>query len=334
MLSLTQLWYAPRWYHWPVIIVLLPLTLVFALLAILRRFAFRTGFKKSSKIAAPVIIVGNISVGGNGKTPLVVYLAQLLQKQGFQPGILTRGYGGKSAVYPLAVTAQSLVTQVGDEPMLMRQHVSCPLVVDPIRARGAQYLLEQFQCNVIICDDGLQHYALQRDIEIVVMDGKRGLGNQLLLPAGPLRERAWRLKTADFIVINGQAKAEHEFAMSLLPGDLINVKNPNISCKVSELMGPVTALAGIGHPQRFFDLLAKYPLKLNNTLIFVDHHQFSVNDLPAETIIMTEKDAVKCREFAHQDCWYLPVQAQLSESFAQQLLSKLRNSNTAQSTQI
>lgn len=333
MLSLTQLWYAPRWYHWLVISLLLPLSLVFALLAILRRFAFRTGFKKSTKIAVPVIIVGNISVGGNGKTPLVVYLAQLLQKQGYQPGILTRGYGGSSAVYPLAVTAQSQVTQVGDEPMLMRQHVNCPLVVDPIRARGAQYLLEQFECNVIICDDGLQHYALQRDIEIVVMDGKRRLGNQLLLPAGPLREGAWRLKRADFIVINGQAKAEHEFAMSLLPDDLINVKNPNISCKVSELMGPVTALAGIGHPQRFFDLLATYPLTLRSTLSFVDHHQFSVNDLPAETIIMTEKDAVKCREFAHQDCWYLPVQAQLSESFAQQLLNKLRNINTAQSTQ-
>lgn len=332
MFSLTQLWYAPRWYHWLLIVLLLPLTAVFALVAATRRLAFRIGLKKSSKINAPVIIVGNISVGGNGKTPLVVYLAQLLGSQGYKPGVLTRGYGAKSNNYPLVVTAQSQVAAVGDEPMLMIQHVACPLVVDPIRARGAQYLLDQFHCDVIICDDGLQHYALKRDIEIVVMDGKRRLGNQLLLPAGPLRERAWRLHSADFIVINGQTKSSDEFAMQLLAGDLINVKNPQLKCKVSDLSGPVSALAGIGHPQRFFDLLATYAIDLKATLSFVDHHQFTLNDLPAETLIMTEKDAVKCREFAHQDCWYLPVQAQLAESFSHKILSKLQAINAAKST--
>jgi tetraacyldisaccharide 4'-kinase len=324
VLNLTQIWYAPRWYHWLLIFLLLPLSFLFAFLAATRRFAFRYGFKKATKVGVPVIIVGNISVGGNGKTPLVVYLAQLLRLEGYKPGVLTRGYGGKSEVYPLKVDGNSQVTSVGDEPMLMSQHIDCPLVVDPIRARGAEYLINQFNCDVIICDDGLQHYALKRDIEIVVMDGQRRLGNQLLLPAGPLRERSWRLKKVDFVVINGVPKTSQEFAMTLVAGDLVNVSDPHRKCKVSDLSGPVTALAGIGHPQRFFDLLASYQLEIKNTISFVDHHQFTISDLPLDTLIMTEKDAVKCREFAHQNCWYLPVQAQLSEPFSKELLEKLR----------
>ncbi|MDP5033030.1 MAG: tetraacyldisaccharide 4'-kinase [Paraglaciecola sp.] len=329
MFSLTQLWYAPRWYHWPIIVLLLPLTLLFAILAKLRRLAFRLGLKVSSRAEVPVIIVGNISVGGNGKTPMVVFLAQFLSEQGYQPGVLTRGYGGKSSQYPKAVTEHSIVTQVGDEPMLMRQHISCPLVVDPVRTRGAQFLVKECKCDVIICDDGLQHYALKRDIEIVVIDGKRRLGNGLLLPAGPLREGAWRLQQADFVVINGKTQAPSEYAMSLEAGDLINVKDPRLSRKVTSLVGPVTALAGIGHPQRFFDLLASYPLEINKTISFVDHHQFSADDLPNDVLIMTEKDAVKCRDFAHQDCWYLPVKAQLSAAFSSEILAKLRTINAS-----
>lgn len=319
------MWYAPRWYHWPLIALLLPFTLLFAVLAYLRRLAFKFGLKKSTKVQATVIIVGNVSVGGNGKTPLVVFLAQLLAAQGFKPGVLTRGYGAKSTKYPLPVSGQSHVTEVGDEPMLMRQHIACPLVVDPIRARGAHYLVDECHCDVIICDDGLQHYALKRDIEIVVMDGKRRLGNTLLLPAGPLREGAWRIEQADFVVINGQSNTANEYAMNLQPGDLINIKNPSIRCKVNELIGPVSALAGIGHPQRFFDLLARYSVNISAKVSFVDHHKFSLNDLPAGHVIMTEKDAVKCQAFAHQDCWYLPVQAQLSEGFSERLLAKLHS---------
>jgi tetraacyldisaccharide 4'-kinase len=321
--SLSQLWYAPRWYHWCLIILLLPLSLLFMLISAGRRQAFKLGVKPSSKVNAAVIIVGNISVGGNGKTPLVVYLAQLLTEQGYKPGILTRGYGGKSADYPLLVDKHSQVSVVGDEPMLMCQHVSCPLVVDPLRARGAEYLVSQCHCDVIICDDGLQHYALKRDIEIVVMDGQRRLGNHLLLPAGPLREGKWRLKTVDFIVINGELATDTEYAMSLQPGDLINVKDPQRSCLMTEMTEAVTAMAGIGNPQRFFSLLESQGIGIKKQLSFVDHHDFKACDLPIDTVLMTEKDAVKCRDFAHEDCWYLPVQAKMTESFSRDLMAKL-----------
>ena len=329
MFSFSQLWYAPRWYHWVFILLLLPLSLLFALISATRRQAFKLGIKQSSKVNAAVIIVGNISVGGNGKTPLVVYLAQLLTEQGYRPGILTRGYGGKSELYPLQVNAHSQVAEVGDEPMLMIQHVTCPLVVDPVRARGANYLVEQCQCDVIICDDGLQHYALQRDVEIVVMDGHRRLGNQLLLPAGPLREGKWRLKTSDFIVTNGELAQEGEYAMTLQPGDFININDPQRKCKLSDMQQAVTALAGIGNPQRFFSLLETHDITMKQQLSFVDHHDFKANDLPEGTVLMTEKDAVKCRPFAHADCWYLPVKANLDASFSAALLTKLQNiSNT------
>ncbi|KXI28983.1 tetraacyldisaccharide 4'-kinase [Paraglaciecola hydrolytica] len=324
MFSLSQLWYAPRWYHWCVIILLLPLSLLFMLLASGRRQAFKLGFKKSNKVNAFVIIVGNISVGGNGKTPLVVYLAQLLTEQGYKPGVLTRGYGGKSVDYPVLVDENSQAAVVGDEPLLMRQHIFCPIVIDPIRSQGAAYLVKQCHCDVIICDDGLQHYALQRDIEIVVMDGQRRLGNHLLLPAGPLREGKWRLNTVDFIVTNGEHVENGEYAMGLQPGNLINVKNPNRHCGICDITEPVTALAGIGNPQRFFSLLATYQLNIKQQLSFVDHHAFKASDLPTGTVLMTEKDAVKCRDFAHDDCWYLPVKATLAETFNRALLAKLQ----------
>ena len=324
MFSISHLWYSPRWYHWVLIILLLPLTVLFALISATRRQAFKFGFKQSCKVDAAVIVVGNISVGGNGKTPLVVYLAQLLTEHGYRPGILTRGYGGKSKLYPLQVTADSNVAEVGDEPMLMVQHITCPLVVDPLRARGANHLVAQCHCDVIICDDGLQHYALQRDVEIVVMDGHRRLGNQLLLPAGPLREGKWRLSSADFVVTNGELAQKGEYAMSLQPGDFINVKHPERRCKIGDMSGSVTALAGIGHPQRFFSLLAKNNIQIKQQLSFVDHHDFKASDIPAGTVLMTEKDAVKCLTFVHDDCWYLPVKANLSETFSRELLNKLR----------
>jgi tetraacyldisaccharide 4'-kinase len=325
VLSLSQLWYAPRWYHWAVILFLLPFTLLFALLSALRRCLFRNGFKPSVKLNVPVIVVGNISVGGNGKTPLVVFLAQLLTENGYRPGVLTRGYGAKSVAYPLNVEATSLVTEVGDEPMLMRQHILCPLVVDPLRSRGAEHLVNSHACDVIICDDGLQHYALQRDIEIVVMDGQRRCGNQLLLPAGPLREGQWRLDTVDFIVVNGHSHQEHEYLMTLQPDQLVNIVDPSLTKAVNALPNDTVAAAGIGNPQRFFQMLNTLGIEPAQCISFPDHHQFTRQDFPlASTVVMTEKDAVKCRHFAKNNWWYLPVQAQLSADFSQQLLHKLQ----------
>jgi tetraacyldisaccharide 4'-kinase len=287
------MWYSPSWYHWPVIILLLPLSAVFWVLSSLRRMLFRLQIKPSIDIPVPVIVVGNTSVGGNGKTPMSVdYISE--------------------------------VDRVGDEAILMRQHINCPLVVDPIRPRGAMKLVETHKCDVIICDDGLQHYALNRDIEIVVIDGQRLCGNKLLLPAGPLREGSWRLDRVDFLVLNGGSVTNGEYLMSLEAGRLINVKYPNKSLSINDLSLPVTALAAIGNPQRFFSLLEKKRVKLKEQISFVDHHAFSKKDIPSGTVIMTEKDAVKCTLIAHDDCWYLPVSARLTTQFESQLLQKLK----------
>jgi len=322
---LERVWYQHRWYHWPLLCLLAPLSLLFWALSALRRLAFIVGVKQTEKVSAAVVIVGNISVGGNGKTPLVVCLAQWLRQEGYRPGILSRGYGGNSNTYPVSVTAESLAQEVGDEPVLMRQHVLCPMVVDPLRPRGALMLIEQHKCDVILCDDGLQHYALERDIEIVVMDGNRRCGNEFLLPMGPLREGLWRLDKADFVVLNGGLATRGEHLMSLAPGRLVNVKYPNQSKSLTDFASPVIAAAGIGNPQRFFELLAAKQVKLKACLSFADHYQFKESDLPQETVLMTEKDAVKCRHFAHDDWWYLPVSAKLTEQFKQQFLLKLKS---------
>jgi tetraacyldisaccharide 4'-kinase len=317
-------WYASRWYHWPAIILLLPLTALFWLLSALRRTLFRVNFFASITIPVPVIVVGNISVGGNGKTPLVVYLAKRLRQEGYHPGVLSRGYAGKNACYPMSVEQGSKVDVVGDEAILMWQHINCPLVVDPVRPRGAIELVNKHKCDVIICDDGLQHYALNRDVEIVVIDGQRRCGNNFLLPTGPLREGLWRLNTVDFLVLNGGLVTNGEYLMSLEAGKLINVKHPNKSLSISAITSPVSALAGIGNPQRFFSLLEKKQVKLKHQISFIDHHAFSEADIPSGTVIMTEKDAVKCTQIAHDDCWYLPVSASLTSEFESQLLQKLK----------
>lgn len=319
-----NMWYSPSWYHWPVIILLLPLSALFWVLSSLRRMLFRLQIKPSVDIPVPVIVVGNTSVGGNGKTPLVVHLAKRLRQAGYHPGVLSRGYGGKNVTYPMSVDYISEVDRVGDEAILMRQHINCPLVVDPIRPRGAMKLVDTHKCDVIICDDGLQHYALNRDIEIVVMDGQRRCGNKLLLPAGPLREGSWRLDRVDFLVLNGGSVTNGEYLMSLEAGRLINVKYPNKSLSINDLSLPVTAMAAIGNPQRFFSLLEKKQVKLKEQISFVDHHAFSKKDIPSGTVIMTEKDAVKCTLIAHDDCWYLPVSARLTTQFESQLLQKLK----------
>ncbi|MDF2179983.1 tetraacyldisaccharide 4'-kinase [Aliiglaciecola sp. CAU 1673] len=317
-------WLEKRWYAPDILIwLLLPLTLLFWLVSATRRLLFRLGVKATEKVAAPVIVVGNISVGGNGKTPLVIRLCQWLKQQGYHPGVVSRGYGGKSPHYPLTVEANSDPKLVGDEPVLMRQHLGCPLVVDPDRVRGAQALIDQYQCDIIVCDDGLQHYRLHRDIEILVMDGERRHGNGYLLPMGPLREGLWRAQNVDFIVVNGGLARPGEHLMSLEPGQLVNVKYPSQTQSISELKRPAIAVAGIGNPQRFFKTLSARRVKIKDTLSFPDHHPFQEADIPDDLVLMTEKDAVKCRPFAKSQWWYLPVSAKLTEQFKQQLLAKI-----------
>jgi tetraacyldisaccharide 4'-kinase len=274
-----------------------------------------------------VIVVGNITVGGTGKTPLVLYLLEQLQEQGFKPGVISRGYGGKSTVYPQLVTANSMAFAVGDEPLLLAKRSGCPVVVDPNRPRGARYLLENHDCNLIISDDGLQHYALARDIEMVVIDGKRRMGNGLCLPAGPLREPVSRLQSVDFVLVNGEAKT-HELAMQLKPLQWVNVAEPARTLPLSAFQGKkVHAVAGIGNPQRFFETLQTLGCEAS-VQAFADHHRYVASDLAFADglpVLMTEKDAVKCQAFAKQQHWYLQIAAELPSTFMLQLLAKLQS---------
>lgn len=320
MSFLEKCWYNNN----PLVWLLSPVTALFWLVSTLRKLSYDKGWRRAHRLPVPVIIVGNISVGGTGKTPLVIRLAQLLRQEGYHPGILSRGYGGSNVSYPHLVLEGDSPAMVGDEPALMRQHLQCPIVVDPNRARGGEFLLKQHRCDVVLCDDGLQHYALARDVEIVVMDGQRRLGNNHLLPMGPLRESADRMKSVDFVVINGGMVRKGDFLMSLESGRLVNIKHSSKSMSLSELDNEATAVAAIGNPQRFFDLLKSKQVKLKQCLTFSDHHAFKQQDLPKGTVIMTEKDAVKCKEFAEDDWWYLPVSAKLTEEFRQLFLKKIK----------
>lgn len=275
----------------------------------------------------PVIVVGNISVGGNGKTPLVITLCKWLYQNGYRPGVISRGYGGSMQDFPYAVTPNDNPKQVGDEPYLMSKNIDNPIVIDPIRSRGAKYLVEKLQCNVIISDDGLQHYALKRDVEIAVIDGNRRHGNGYLLPMGPLRERTTRLKSVDYIVVNGGESDNSEIPMLLTSGQLVNVADRHNKMNIDDVSEPVIAMAGIGNPQRFFDTLKSKGVKLAKEMSFPDHHAFKPSDLNFDLsegangmVLMTEKDAVKCEIFAQNNWWYLPVTGTLPDDFLKNIL--------------
>ncbi|GEA13266.1 tetraacyldisaccharide 4'-kinase [Alteromonas sp. KUL49] len=298
-----------------------PLTLLFYLLSTLRRKLYKAGVLKSTSCSAKVIVVGNISVGGNGKTPVVLALASYYQNKGLDVGILSRGYGGKSPSYPKEVTLATPASEVGDEPKLLKSRANVTVVVDPVRARGAEFLASELGCDIIICDDGMQHYALQRDVEIVVMDERR-LGSGLLLPMGPLREGRWRLDTVDAIIHNTSSVFEEisprtkEFGMVLEGNEFVSVACPERVKSVDSFVGgTLSAIAGIGYPQRFFDTLKSMGLTIKQAIPFVDHHSFEPSDIPSGTVLMTEKDAVKVTDFAHEDCWYLPVTATIAPEF-------------------
>lgn len=327
MSGLVKHWYSKSLLVW----LLLPFSLLFGVITSVRRTAYALGIKKVFRPTAKVIVVGNISVGGNGKTPVVLALSRYYQEKGLRVGILSRGYGGKSSYYPRQVTPNDDAAEVGDEPRLLAIRSKVPVVVDPIRSRGAAYLSNDLHCDLIICDDGLQHYALARDAEIIVMD-ERLVGNGYLMPMGPLREGLWRLKTVDAIVHNRTDNAfpsldiepTKQYLMRLQPGRFTSVVHPDISVAKSELMQhSLVAMAGIGSPERFFTQLEKMGLKLEKTVPFPDHHQFHQDEIPASYVIMTEKDAVKVADFAHEHCWYLPVSADIDSDFYTHINNKL-----------
>lgn len=314
--------------------LLIPFSLIFYIIVKIRRFLYQKGIKKTFHFSIPLIVVGNITVGGTGKTPFVMWLAQMLSEEGFCPAIISRGYGVKKIKTPRIVTVDSHVLQVGDEPLLMAQHLECPVIVCADKVAAVDFLLENFYCNVIISDDGLQHYRLGRDVEVAIIDGNHQFGNGYCLPAGPLREPISRLDSVDFIVYNDSKtslKQDEIFNMYLKPGKLSAVKNSERKIELDILNNHIVhAVTGIGNPERFFNTLKK--LKLNIVEhVFPDHHQFKYSDIDFgkdNVVIMTEKDAVKCRDFADHRHWFLPITAKIDMLLVSRIVKLLNEQKT------
>ena len=317
-------------HHWyritPLHLLLLPISLLFRLLVMLRRTLYRNGILTSQRLAVPVVVIGNISVGGTGKTPLTLALAQQLIQRGRHPLIVSRGHGG-SAQQLQPVTPDSDVRQVGDEPLLMAQRNLCPVWIGKDRAATAQAALQANpQCDVVLCDDGLQHYRLRRDVEIAIIDGARGFGNGFMLPAGPLREPVSRLQKVDAVVVNGADAATGQYAMRLSGEIFHNRLEPGKTATAAELRKlRCHAVAGIGHPQRYFRHLAALGLNIVEHA-FPDHHPYRATDLSfadCDAILLTEKDAVKCGAFADERYWVLRVEARIDPALTDHILRRI-----------
>ncbi len=320
-------WAQDIWYKDPFIGVwLMPFGFLFSDIVKFRKFLYRIGLLKTQTLPVSVIVVGNITVGGTGKTPLIIYLANFLKDSGFKPGIISRGYGGGAESWPQWVDGDSLAKDVGDEALLIAKQTSCPMAVGPIRADAGRFLLEKAECDVILSDDGLQHYALHRTIEIAVIDGERRFGNGYCLPAGPLREPIERLSSVDLIIVNGDKQEPNEYSMSLVGDIAINLLTGEQKHLVEFKAEACHAIAGIGHPERFFKQLESAGLNTSKKS-FPDHYSFQREDIEfsdQKPVLMTEKDAVKCKLFAGQQHWYVPVTACPESLFTEQLLNLLR----------
>ncbi|WP_145601752.1 tetraacyldisaccharide 4'-kinase [Yersinia frederiksenii] len=318
-----RIWSGKSWLY----LLLLPLSWLYGAITWLIRTSYTLGLRSAWRAPVPVIIVGNLTAGGNGKTPAVIWLVEQLQLRGYRVGIVSRGYGGKSDVYPLLLSHEITTSQAGDEPVLIFQRTGAPVAVSPKRSEAVKALLKCHELDFIITDDGLQHYALQRDFELVVIDGVRRFGNGWWLPAGPMRERAGRLRSVDAVITNGGIAAAGEIPMQLVARDAINLVTGE-RLPVQQLHH-VIAMAGIGHPPRFFATLSSLGIEPKNEYAFADHQDYSLAQLSPLTsgpqiLLMTEKDAVKCRAFAQPNWWYLPVDAQLPPDQAEQLLLKIQ----------
>lgn len=327
-------------------LVLTPLSWLFALVVMLRRLGYQFGVLKSYALPVPTIVVGNINVGGSGKTPTVIWLVNQLKQQGYKPAVISRGYGG-SATQATSVTPASLPSIVGDEPVLIASRSQCPVWVGTDRVHvGLELLKVHPECNVVISDDGLQHYHLKRDIEIAIVDASMPPEDLRLLPAGSLREPPSRLNTVDAIVLNGEAsnvessdveasiaEIKHDektiatFKMRLVGEQFYNLSDFKVTTTAAEFKHKsIKALAGIGKPERFFEHLRNLGLNFAS-VSFEDHYAFTANDLAkidCDNLIMTEKDAVKCKAFAKPNYWVLPVEASIDAALMPLILAKLK----------
>ncbi len=333
-----RVWYEGARFGW----VLLPLSGLYWLLTLCRRFLYRCGVPKTLRLPVPVIVVGNITAGGTGKTPAVIWLARELRACGFSPGIVSRGYGGSKAASPMRVDAESAADVVGDEPVLLARRSGCPVVVDANRVRAAAMLVDD-GVDVIVSDDGMQHYRLGRDYEICVIDGARGLGNRRLLPAGPLRELPDRLKDVDQVLVNGPMQPGNDLTVAeqnAVEFELVATEacrlNGSLTRLIERFSGTtVHAVAGIGNPGRFFDLLRAEGIQVIEHA-YADHAPLAVEGLDFGDdfeVFMTEKDAVKLGRSVKDKYWYIPVDLQMDPAYAlpmlEQIESRLRDGQSA-----
>lgn len=321
-----------------------PFSLIIELLVTIKRFLYRVNILTIHQFDVPVIVVGNITLGGTGKTPFIAHLASQMRARGLRVGLVSRGYKASISKFPHFVGFSDKVEEIGDEAYMQYRNLQLPMAIDPSRPRAVKALAENFPLDLIISDDGMQHYAMARDFEILMLDGKRLFGNRLMLPFGPLREPVRRCKNVDYIVCTSVDNADNPEANNQANNQLNNLKI-NISCskmyfKVTGLVHiksaetvslnnlkqhKISALAGIGNPHRFFETLSAYVNNFEKN-IFPDHHAFTENDfknIQADIIIMTEKDAVKCYSFAKENWYYLKVEAFLPEKQFAKLYTKI-----------
>ncbi len=335
MSNIEQAWYTNKKWIW----VFLPFTLLFWLISALRRWRYKDHKLASADCSLPVIVVGNITVGGTGKTPFVIFLVELLKKHGYSPAIVSRGYGASKLgpSFPRLVNLISDPSLTGDEPSLLAMRTGCPVVIDANRKVAVKYASQISGVDIIISDDGLQHYKMSRDIEIVLIDGARKFGNGFLLPMGPLRESESRLASVDISVVNSgfiaasDVTSELEYDYRLAATNVIQILTGDKTA-LSDEHRKVHLVSGIGNPQRFKDTAIKSGLNVISEHWFPDHHNFTKADFDNlkltssddEIVLMTEKDAVKCRKFAQRNWFVLPIDAIISSSLEQVLSDKLR----------
>ncbi len=320
--QLESIWYGNH----PMGTCLAPAGWLFAAAVAVRRGLYRIRVLPSTRLPVPVIVVGNITVGGTGKTPLVVWMAELLSRHGYRPGIVSRGYLGKAKQWPQQVRPDSDPLMVGDEPVMLSRRTGCPVVAcGPRRAAAAAALVEHSGCDLVLSDDGLQHLALARDVEIAVIDAQRRFGNGRCLPAGPLREPVKRLESVDFVVVNGDS-SETGIQMQLQAGAPTSLGESGRQATFSSFkQTPVHAVCAIGNSERFFRQLESKGLEIIRHR-FPDHHPFQPEELDFgddHPLMMTEKDAVKCIRFANDRMWYVPVNVVLPSDFPAALVKTI-----------
>ncbi|TMO74063.1 tetraacyldisaccharide 4'-kinase [Pseudoalteromonas aurantia] len=319
MKSIEQTWYQPKSL---VTYMLLPLSLLFWVVSTLRRGLFSLGLRKRFTSHTPIIVVGNISIGGNGKTPFALWLVAFLQTQGFKVALISRGYGSQASNYPFEVTDLSSVAEAGDEPYLLHSRLGCPVVIGPDREASCNYLKNKYKIDLIVSDDGLQHYKMPRSVEFCIVDSKRRFGNGCLLPAGPLRELPSRLNNVDLVIENGGTAPVNYVLQSA------GIYSVHTGLKCDEFPKKGVAVSAIGNPQRFEKSLQEEGVDIIDTAHFRDHHAYIKSDFSQfgdTAIFMTEKDAVKCQSFAKENWYFLKVEAQPSKMLVNQLLDILKN---------